>query len=248
MQACPYDAIYIDKDTNTAAKCNFCAHRVDNGLEPACVTVCPTHSIWVGDLEDPDSGISQLLPANETTVRAPEQRTGPNVHYVGASDARPRPAGCAGPRHLHLGPARRPPAAHGRGSARRRPHGGDHAEHGPCAALGLAGGHLPVDQGPRRGRAAGHGARGAVRHRSGRPDPARTRARGRRYGGHRRAAGLGPEAPRAVLLPLDQGEPDLVAGQGRLLPDGDRGRVRGLAARADPLASTRIRSTWSLQC
>ena len=86
MQACPYDAIYIDKDTNTAAKCNFCAHRVDNGLEPACVTVCPTHSIWVGDLEDPASGISQLLAAHETTVRAPEQRTGPNVHYVGASD------------------------------------------------------------------------------------------------------------------------------------------------------------------
>jgi Fe-S-cluster-containing dehydrogenase component/formate-dependent nitrite reductase membrane component NrfD len=86
MQACPYDAIYIDHDTNTAAKCNFCAHRVDNGLEPACVTVCPTHSIWVGDLDDPHSGISQLLNDNETKVRAPEQRTGPNVHYVGASD------------------------------------------------------------------------------------------------------------------------------------------------------------------
>jgi Fe-S-cluster-containing dehydrogenase component/formate-dependent nitrite reductase membrane component NrfD len=86
MQACPYDAIYIDQDTNTAAKCNFCAHRVDNGLEPACVTVCPTHSIWVGDLDDPHSGISQLLTDNESSVRAPEQRTGPNVHYVGASD------------------------------------------------------------------------------------------------------------------------------------------------------------------
>lgn len=87
LQACPYDAIYIDADTQTAAKCNFCAHRVDNGLEPACVTVCPTHSIWVGDLDDPDSGISQLVAANPTQVRAPEQGTGPNVHYVGASAA-----------------------------------------------------------------------------------------------------------------------------------------------------------------
>ena len=28
-QACPYDAIYIDPDSGTAAKCHFCAHRVD---------------------------------------------------------------------------------------------------------------------------------------------------------------------------------------------------------------------------
>ena len=87
MQACPYDAIYLDEDTHTAAKCNFCAHRVDDGLEPACVVVCPTHSIWVGDLDDPESGISQLVAANETAVRAPDQGTGPNVHYVGAAPA-----------------------------------------------------------------------------------------------------------------------------------------------------------------
>jgi Fe-S-cluster-containing dehydrogenase component/formate-dependent nitrite reductase membrane component NrfD len=87
MQACPYDAIYIDADTNTAAKCNFCAHRVDADLEPACVTVCPTHSIWVGDLDDPETGISRLIAENETMVRAPEQRTGPNVFYLGAERA-----------------------------------------------------------------------------------------------------------------------------------------------------------------
>ena len=87
MQACPYDAIYVDADTNTAAKCNFCAHRVDDGLEPACVVVCPTESIWVGDLDDPDSAISQFIATEETLVRSPEQGTGPNVHYAGASPA-----------------------------------------------------------------------------------------------------------------------------------------------------------------
>jgi Fe-S-cluster-containing dehydrogenase component/formate-dependent nitrite reductase membrane component NrfD len=84
QQACPSDAIYIDEDTHTAAKCNFCAHRVDQGLEPACVLVCPTHSIWVGDLDDPTSGISQLVASNPTQVRAPEQNTRPNVFYLGA--------------------------------------------------------------------------------------------------------------------------------------------------------------------
>ena len=87
MQACPYDAIYIDADTHTAAKCNFCAHRIDQGLEPACVVVCPTESIWVGDLDNPGSAISQLVSTHDTAVRAPEQNTGPNVFYLGADRA-----------------------------------------------------------------------------------------------------------------------------------------------------------------
>src|SRR5687768_16384743 len=32
-QACPYDAIHMDPESHTAAKCNFCAHRTDLGLE-----------------------------------------------------------------------------------------------------------------------------------------------------------------------------------------------------------------------
>jgi Fe-S-cluster-containing dehydrogenase component len=58
LQACPYDALYIDPESNTAAKCNFCAHRLDAGLEPACVIVCPVQAIGVGDLDDPNSGLS----------------------------------------------------------------------------------------------------------------------------------------------------------------------------------------------
>ena len=35
MQACPYDAIYIDPESHTAAKCHYCGHRTEIGLEPA---------------------------------------------------------------------------------------------------------------------------------------------------------------------------------------------------------------------
>lgn len=52
MQAHPYDALYIDPATHTAAKCNYCAHRVERGIEPACVVVCPEHAIISGDMDD----------------------------------------------------------------------------------------------------------------------------------------------------------------------------------------------------
>ena len=61
MQACPYDALYIDPETKTAAKCHYCAHRVESGLEPACVVVCPVQAIVPGDLDDPHSTISRLV-------------------------------------------------------------------------------------------------------------------------------------------------------------------------------------------
>ena len=82
MQACPYDSIYLDPETNTAAKCMFCAHRLDVGLEPACVVVCPEHAILAGDLNDPASEISRKLSTAQVTVRKPEQGTGPKLFYI----------------------------------------------------------------------------------------------------------------------------------------------------------------------
>src|SRR5574341_719276 len=86
MQACPYDAIYVDPNNNTAAKCHFCAHRVDLALEPACVVVCPTHSIIAGDMDDPHSEISRVLAQNKVTVRKPEQGTAPKLFYIDGAD------------------------------------------------------------------------------------------------------------------------------------------------------------------
>ena len=86
MQACPYDSIYLDPETNTAAKCHFCAHRLDVGLEPACVVVCPEHAILAGDLNDPASEISRKLSSAQATVRKPEQGTGPKLFYINGND------------------------------------------------------------------------------------------------------------------------------------------------------------------
>lgn len=97
MQACPYDAIYLNEDHGAVEKCHFCAHRVDKGLEPACVVVCPTHAIIPGDFHDPNSKVSRLTIADETTVRRPEQGTGPNVRYIGIDDVSLNPGHAARP-------------------------------------------------------------------------------------------------------------------------------------------------------
>ena len=82
IQACPYDAIHIDPDSGTAAKCNYCAHRVEVGLEPPCVNVCPTEAIISGDIEDATSKISNLLALHPVQVRKPEKGTTPNLYYI----------------------------------------------------------------------------------------------------------------------------------------------------------------------
>ncbi len=87
MNACPYDALYIDPNSNTAGKCNFCAHRVEQGLKPSCEIVCPTQAIISGDLDDPGSEVSRLIDVVPSRVRAPEQGTQPKVFYLGATEA-----------------------------------------------------------------------------------------------------------------------------------------------------------------
>jgi len=91
MQACPYDAIYIDPESGTAAKCHYCAHKVDLGLEPACVVVCPEHAIMAGDLDDPNSEIAKAVAKNKVTVRKPEQGTAPKLFYIGGDDVAMHP-------------------------------------------------------------------------------------------------------------------------------------------------------------
>jgi len=87
MNACPYDALFINPDTNTAQKCNFCNHRIEVGLEPSCVVVCPTEAIKVVDFDNPTDPVAKIIGREDVAVRSPEQNTKPKVFYKGADQA-----------------------------------------------------------------------------------------------------------------------------------------------------------------
>lgn len=87
IAACPYDAIFINPEDHSAEKCNFCAHRLDIGLEPACVVVCPTEAILVGDMNDSASKVAAMMQRHPVSVRRPEKETRPKLFYRGATQA-----------------------------------------------------------------------------------------------------------------------------------------------------------------
>jgi phenylacetyl-CoA:acceptor oxidoreductase subunit 1 len=77
-----------------ATKCTFCVERIDAGVEkglrpgvdpeatPACVNACISQALSFGDLDDPQSNVSQLLAHTQHFRMHEELGTGPGFHYV----------------------------------------------------------------------------------------------------------------------------------------------------------------------
>jgi Fe-S-cluster-containing dehydrogenase component len=83
IAACPYDARFVDPRTGTVDKCTFCVHRIEKGIPTtACQTVCPTESIYFGDVGDPTSEISRVLQNREHYTLLPEAGTTPRHYYL----------------------------------------------------------------------------------------------------------------------------------------------------------------------
>lgn len=103
MAACPYEVRYFWDDRRTyypgyitpfeavgyakfqvgvVQKCTFCQHRLEQGLEPACVVTCPTNCRFIGDLEDPDSKVSRLIAERQGSQLLAELGTDPSVYYL----------------------------------------------------------------------------------------------------------------------------------------------------------------------
>lgn len=104
--ACPYDArsfistntreyfagkglnafekvAYTAHQVGTVEKCNFCADRLANGEQPACVKTCPGQAMTFGDLDDSNSAVLKLIVTRNAQALKPEAGTNPKVFYIG---------------------------------------------------------------------------------------------------------------------------------------------------------------------
>lgn len=82
ITACPYGARAHDNRTNTADGCNMCVHLLDQGKKPFCVNLCSGRALFVGDINDPNSEVSQLMAEGEPYFLMPEKGTEPAAYYL----------------------------------------------------------------------------------------------------------------------------------------------------------------------
>ncbi len=83
-ESCPYGVIFWNEEKKLAQKCTFCSHLLDDGWQmPRCAEACPVEAILFGDLDDPDSAISQKRMAGGMEELNPEYGIKPTVAYVG---------------------------------------------------------------------------------------------------------------------------------------------------------------------
>ncbi len=101
IKACPYGArafnerIKSGKDStkNGITKCTSCQHRIDKGVVPACVNICPSRARVFGDLNDPNSEVSKLakefnlVKERGKTTLLPGEDTVPMNFYIDPDNA-----------------------------------------------------------------------------------------------------------------------------------------------------------------
>ena len=78
----------------TCIKCDFCRSDNDSGVskglksgsvpkpDPLCVKYCIAEALYFGDIEDPESEVSQLLRQNRTIRLREDLGTQPAVYYI----------------------------------------------------------------------------------------------------------------------------------------------------------------------
>ena len=82
MEACPYDARFIDDTRVSIDKCTFCDHRIAEKGTTACQETCPTKVRIFGDLDDEKSDIVNLLKKRRFFFQKEASGTLPKLFYL----------------------------------------------------------------------------------------------------------------------------------------------------------------------
>jgi formate dehydrogenase iron-sulfur subunit len=87
VAACPFGVIHMGGTENagqgTAKKCTLCYDRLQNGLQPACSTACPTESIQFGPIEELKVRAQQRLTTLQAAGHTKAQLYGADEHILG---------------------------------------------------------------------------------------------------------------------------------------------------------------------
>jgi len=86
IMACPYGMRFFHPVHRVAEKCNFCYHRIIQGMMPACVQACPTGARRIGNIKDPRDPVAQRIRTERVSVHKPEYGTNPQVYFSGLSE------------------------------------------------------------------------------------------------------------------------------------------------------------------
>lgn len=76
VRACPFGAPQYSVSTGKVDKCNFCVHRLDEQLRPACVEACPTGALshLAVHQEDPPAGLRTVPGFGKVILTRPATR------------------------------------------------------------------------------------------------------------------------------------------------------------------------------
>lgn len=86
MEACPYDARFVDDTMVAVDKCTFCDHRIDEFGTTACQATCPTKVRMFGDLDDENSDLVKLLKTKKFFFLKEKSGTLPKLFYIVPDD------------------------------------------------------------------------------------------------------------------------------------------------------------------
>ena len=83
-KACPYQINTFNKELRVMDKCTICSQRREVGDVPHCVKNCSGRALHYGDIEDPNSEVSQILKNEkpEHIHKLPDMGNHPSNYYI----------------------------------------------------------------------------------------------------------------------------------------------------------------------